>query len=244
MGKKPTGYMGSITIHAEAAGIEHHQVRFPEDKVEIERMVIAIFDRSLDAATREYFGITSFEQSADENDLDCLVRSTNGDWRMDLVEFVPANLRRGGHDSEPGAPAVFNCGETADRMVDLIKGKAHKYAALNPSPWLIVYSTAWQFTPTKQEFIVVQHALINDPPELARVAFLWLHSVDDGEITTLYPIEAAQRDAVLTQDIARMRAAHSVMADLRGGAVVVEAGERAVQFPIGRVGDLFSKKRS
>jgi hypothetical protein len=245
MGKKPTGYLGSITIQAGAAGIagiEHRQVQFPERKVDIERLVITSFDRALDAATRERFGITRFEQIEDENDLDCLVRSTHGDWRMDLVELVPAKLERGGHNSELGAPAVFNCGETADRMLELTRAKADKYAGVNPSPWLVVYATAWQFAPSDHECIVAQHALMEDPPKLGRVVFLWL-GVDHSWMMTLHPIDAAERENVLKLDIAELRRSNTMAPDLRGGGVVVGAGQRSVVFPVGRLGDFLPKKR-
>jgi hypothetical protein len=241
MSKKPTGYVGSITIQAEAAGIEHQQVQFPERKLDIERLVITNFDRAIDAATRERFGITRFEQIEDENDLDCIVRSTNGDWRMDLVELVPAKLERGGHNSEMGAAAVFNCGETADRMLDLVRAKAKKYAGVNPSPWLVVYATAWQFAPSNHECIVAQHALMDSPPKLGRVTFLWL-GVDHSWTMTLHPLDPAERESVLQRDIAQLRAGNTVMADLRGAGIVVDAGKGSVRIPVGRVGDLFSKK--
>ncbi len=68
MAKKPRGYVGSVTVGQEVGGIRQEAVPFPETKEEIERLVIETFDRALDHATREKFGITGFTKIPDENE--------------------------------------------------------------------------------------------------------------------------------------------------------------------------------
>jgi hypothetical protein len=151
---------------------------------------------------------------------------------MDLVEYVPAKLSGGGHETAPNA---YVCGETADRMVDLIRAKSDKYAGLKPSPWLVMYATAWQFMPTNHEFTVVEHALINTPPQLGRVFFLYLFGGGQGGITLLYPIDPDERQRVLEANIPKLRAEITVLADLRKGQMVDRDGKPVANFPLGRM---------
>ena len=232
MAKKPRGYVGSVTVGQEVGGMRHEAVPFPETKEEIERLVIETFGRALDHTTREKFGITGFTKLPDENDLDCRVHSTRGDWLMDLVECVPAKLGGGGHEIAPNA---YVCGETADRMVELIRAKSNKYAALKSNPWLLMYATAWQFMPTNHEFTVVEHALINAPPQLGRVFFLYLFSGGQGGVTLLYPVDPDERQRVLEANIPQLRAGTTVLNDLRKGQMVVRDGKAVAVFPLGRM---------
>ncbi len=232
MAKKPRGHVGSVTVGRDIGGMRYEAVPFPETKEEIERLVIETFNRALDPATREKFGITGFTKIPVENDLDCRVHSMRGDWLMDLVECVPANLSRGGHETAPNA---YNCGVMADRMIELIRAKSDKYVALETSPWLLMYATAWQFMPTNHEFTVVQHALINAPPKLGCVLFLYVFPDGQGGVTTLYPVEPAERQRILEANIPELRAGTTVFADLRKGRMVDRDGKHVFRgrFEIG-----------
>lgn len=132
--RKPRGVQGFAVAAADGTA-RFEPTELPTTKEEIEQFIIDAFDHSLDFSTRARFGITGFTKIAAENDMDCLVRSTDGDFRMELTELVTADMGRGGHEAVDPDRLV---GESADRMLERIRIKAAKYST-KTRPWLLIY---------------------------------------------------------------------------------------------------------
>jgi hypothetical protein len=187
MPKKPTGerYSAILTHGGSSADVQHVKFPWPDSKPEIERLVINAFDRSFDLETRRRFGITQISPSASENDLDCSIDGAGGKWQMDLTEYVPIDLSKGGYQS---AKAEFTSQELADSALTQIRRKDDHYSG-NVGSWLLIYATAWQFNPGNNALLLVSRSLMRRPPKLARTLFIRIHPDLSAEITTLHPVD-------------------------------------------------------
>ena len=216
--RKPRGSIGTTTFRG-SAGVTFNQVALPRTKEEIESFMIEAFDRSLDKATRQRFGITGFSYIPG-NDLDCRVRSTHGDFKMELTELVPAGVSQGGHDATPPMRSV---GETADCMLERIRDKSAKYAEPR-DPWLLIYVTAWQLCYLANEMLVVRRALLDQPPRLARIFLLDVTDEARPELTTVYPIDVSEFGSIVSANVPEVRSLGQLTADPRAWRIVSTKG--------------------
>lgn len=223
MGKKPTGERTSAILShvGTAAHVAFNKLDFPETKAEIERLVIQVFDRSLDEKLRRRFGITNIRQISDENDLDCRINGIGGDWKMDLAEFVPGDLSRAGYR---GAPHQYTNGDLADKAIEVIRSKDAKYTGLD-RPWLLLYTTAWQFAPSENSHLIVSDALVRKPPKLGRTMFMHLFTDLTAKITTLHPVDVATAIRALGSDLRSLRSNIVTNRDVRDFQPSMEDGK-------------------
>lgn len=218
MPTKPTGRMGPIRITNTVSGpqITYRDIQFPKTKEGIEKLVIDNFSKNLSPLTRRWFDITAFSQNVRQNDLDCTVHSARGTWLMDLVEFIPVTSLKGGHES---APHIYSVGEMADQMLKQIRAKAEKYAGLS-APWLLMYATTWQFSPSDSVLTVVRKSLLAHPPALGRIFYVHMIDPDEGIVSEIYPVEFASALQAITTDVDHLRTSTIIKIDNRRGRLI------------------------
>jgi hypothetical protein len=168
------------------------------------------FDKNLDPATRNQFSITGITQIADQNDLDCLIKGQEREWRMDLVEFVPDDLSAGGYAT---AKSQRTNGDIADRLLQQVEAKGVKYGV--DTPWLLIYSTAYQFPVSQNAMHIVSNSLLQNPPKFERVMYMRVHDDNVASITTIYPVTADIAQRLQNTDIAALRANVVTGVDMR-----------------------------
>jgi len=151
---------------------------------------------------------------------------------MDCVELIPIQLDSRGHDAAPNA---YNVGRMADRMVEQIWAKAQHYR-IKPDPWLLMYSTAWQFMPTSHVFSLVKRALMGARPPLERVYFIDITCDDSSAIELLNPISARDFRHVYEANPNELRGLSEAIANIRQAQMTRnDDGTTTYTIPLGRV---------
>lgn len=208
--RKPRGSHGTSKLGADGA-VRFVPAELPDTKEEIEQVVIKAFDRVLDRSTRQRFGITGFTKTADESDLDCMVHSSNADFRMELTELVKDDISRGGYDNALARRLV---GEGADRILLQIRAKSDHYATRGHS-WLLIYPTAWQFGVTPLELAVVRDSLLRKPPRFSRIYLLEYPAEVDPFLTLIYPVSLSEFLRIKRADMRSLRMSVAGLIDPR-----------------------------
>lgn len=137
--KKPTGIIGKIIIPGDGNKPEFVQLKYPEKKDDIEKMIIS---KAIQKETPlwKFYGLTSPPNQNLENDLDFSLETNNGTELLDLIEL--AVLGKGGYEN---ASFEYNHGEMADAMIVGIKKKSDHYKGIKANLHLIIYSTDTRF---------------------------------------------------------------------------------------------------
>lgn len=137
--KKPTGVIGKIIIHGDGSKPEFVQLKFPEKKDDIEKMIIS---KSIQIGNPLWnlYGLVSIPTQNIEYDLDFSLETKTGTEFLDLIELVV--LGKGGYEN---ASFEYNHGEMADAIIKGIKKKSNHYKGIKNNLHLIVYSTDTRF---------------------------------------------------------------------------------------------------
>jgi hypothetical protein len=183
--KKPTGVIGSITIHPDGRPPEFKQVGFPQGKAEIERYIL-----KLTILNAKKIGLNPYDLKGEpiqnpEDSFDFTLPSTQGNQYLDLMEIASLEKVRGSHEQ---APNHYNNGELADSIYSKILSKAKKYGQSPRSTiHLLLYTTDWKFKADEGVLDLLAYWSLRGQHCFKSILYFRPVSSNDGDVIVIYP---------------------------------------------------------
>lgn len=177
---KPTGTTGPFTL--SAAGIDHHQIKFPTSKVEIEKMIAKQFVADAGKMPVALAPFSNLKPNA-ERDLDFTVTCGDGrDRLLELAEFAPLQSLGVSYEN---APRQLSIQDTAELALQLVYRKSRRQGG--PERLLLLYKTSDFFfiAPPVQE--LMRRRLNAKKPNFDAVYFLSPHDLEQGSAFEVWP---------------------------------------------------------
>lgn len=183
--KKPTGVIGSITIHPDGRPPEFRQMKFPQTKAEIEKYILKLMISNAKKADLNPYDLKGNPVQNSENSFDFMLPTTQGDQYLDLMEIAPLENARGSHEK---APDHYNNGELADSIYSKILSKSQKYG-LSPRSviHLLLYTTDWKFQIGDGVLDLLAYWSLRDQHCFRSILYFSPKSSNEGDIIVIHP---------------------------------------------------------
>jgi len=181
--KKPTGNKGSInfTRDEDKSSLSWQKIRFPTDKVEIEKVFCDWYLKKLrDSGLRDISVVKN-----EENDFDFTMKLPFGEVYLDLAEIVLGSQKYSPYENK--SKKVDNA-QFASAVVKIVDVKSIKYSALSRVPiHLLLYTTHWRFMPSDVLIRLLQYDLNRTNHRFDSICLICPLGTDDSLLWTLYP---------------------------------------------------------
>lgn len=159
--KKPIGTIGPVSLCV--SGAEFRPIRFPETKDEIEALIVRAFASEI---MPDGLMITNVNQNA-ENDFDFILKTTDGNKYLELMEVAPLENLRGSYKV---APSTYKPYDFAEYILSKVLGKSVRYQGAKKSEIiLLIYITHWSFTLSESVITLLQYWLATQSHSFERV---------------------------------------------------------------------------
>lgn len=202
--RKPTGYIGPISISDEA-GVEFDRIKFPVEKDQVENYVVELTLGALQRDGVDLWG--AGPQRNPENHFDFTLPASAGVEYMDLMEVAPLE----GTGGFRNAPLEYNHGELADWVWTKLTQKAQGYGLPRKEAiHLLLYSTDTAFRLSEGVLEILAYCCSKVDRGFKSI----LYSVpEDRQSAFIYKIHPRPREEFRGFNLSAKRARKSLIAD-------------------------------
>ena len=187
--KKPTGKSGSfrfgIKDSGEASG-EFRKIGFPDEKDDIEEVIVSRFIMSAKEKFKEFFFISQPRKN-ELDDFDFTVKTQKGEAYLELMEIAPLDLYKAGYEK---APKTYDRCELAEYVVSKVVGKSENYPNnLKRELFLLLYVTDFKFSFSDTTIQLLRYFITLQPVKFDVIFLYTPLDNKDGVVNWIHPMD-------------------------------------------------------